>query len=232
VHIPSAVRRAVEHLDRGPLSNDELARAVARDLPPGSYVNLGIGLPTKVANQLAEGDGIVLHTENGMLGMGREAVGDEVDEDLINAAKRPVIELAGAAYFNQSDSFAMMRGRHLDVCVLGAYQVSSRGDLANWHSGHPDAIPSVGGAMDIAVGARAIYVMMSLFAKNGEPKLVEECTYPLTGVRCVKRVYTEQASFTIVPDGLQLTSTYGISVSALAEMLPVAFSVALDESPQ
>lgn len=143
------------------MNTDGLAALVARDIPNGSFVNLGIGQPTKVANFLDLDAGIVLHTENGMLGMGPEAHGDEVDPELINAGKVPVTELPGASYFHHADSFAMMRGGHLDYCVLGAFQVSARGDLANWHTGRPDAIPAVGGAMDLAIGARHTLVMMS-----------------------------------------------------------------------
>lgn len=164
----------IEHADREPLSRDEIAALVARDIPPGSYVNLGIGQPTKVAAHLEPDDGVTLHTENGMLGMGPAATGDDVDPDLVNAGKSPVTELPGASYFHHADSFAMMRGGHLDYCVLGAYQVSQSGDLANWHTGAPDAIPAVGGAMDLAIGARAVFVMMSLFAKDGAAKLVPE----------------------------------------------------------
>ena len=142
-----------EHTDRGPLSRDEMAKLVARDIPAGAYVNLGIGQPTRVADYLDPGQGIVLHTENGMLGMGPEARSDDIDPDLINAGKIPVTELPGAAYFHHADSFAMMRGGHLDVCVLGAFQVAANGDLANWHTGAPGSIPAVGGAMDLAIGA-------------------------------------------------------------------------------
>ena len=174
------------HEPRRPLSKDEMAALVARDIPAGSYVNLGIGQPTLVADYLEPDSGVVLHTENGMLGMGPAAAGDEIDPDLTNAGKIPVTELPGASYFHHADSFAMMRGGHLDVCVLGAFQVSAGGDLANWHTGAPDAIPAVGGAMDLAIGAKQVLVMMTLFAKDGSPKLVPECTYPLTGVRCVE----------------------------------------------
>ena len=159
-----------------------MAAAGRRDIPHGAYVNLGIGQPTTVADHLTAEQGVVLHTENGMLGMGRAAMGDEVDPDLINAGKIPVTETPGASYFHHADSFAMMRGGHLDVCVLGAFQVSVNGDLANWHTGEPDAIPAVGGAMDLAIGAKDVFVMMTLFARDGAPKLVETCTYPLTGV--------------------------------------------------
>lgn len=215
----------VEHGDRGPLSTDELAAVIGRDIPAGSYVNLGIGQPTKIADHLPAGeDGrpdVILHTENGMLGMGPAATGDDIDPDLTNAGKVPVTELPGAAYFHHADSFAMMRGGHLDVCVLGAYQVSARGDLANWHTGKQDAIPAVGGAMDLATGAKDVYVMMTLFTKSGDPKLVPECTYPLTGVSCVSRVYTDYAVFDIQPDGVHVLETYGITLTALRDRVAV-----------
>ncbi len=175
-----------------------MAARVAADIPAGSFVNLGIGQPTMVADHLAR-TGVVLHTENGMLGMGPAAVGDEVDPDLINAGKIPVTELPGASYFHHADSFAMMRGGHLDVCVLGAFQVSVTGDLANWHTGAADAIPAVGGAMDLAIGAKQVFVMMTLFAKDGAPKLVPECTYPLTGVGCVTASTPTTPSSTSAP---------------------------------
>ena len=209
----------VEHLDRGPLSRDEMAALVARDIPAGSFVNLGIGQPTQVADHLAPDSGVVLHTENGMLGMGPAAVGDEVDPDLTNAGKIPVTELPGASYFHHADSFAMMRGGHLDVCVLGAFQVSATGDLANWHTGAPDAIPAVGGAMDLAIGAKQVLVMMTLFAKDGAPKLVPACTYPLTGVGCVDRVYTDVAVFEVGRGGVRVLETYGTSVEELTARL-------------
>jgi 3-oxoadipate CoA-transferase beta subunit len=209
----------VEHLHRGPRGKAELAAAVAADIPTGAYVNLGIGQPTTVADFLAPDSGVVLHTENGMLNMGRAAVGDEVDPDLINAGKIPVTELPGAAYFHHADSFAMMRGGHLDVCVLGAFQVSTRGDLANWHTGAPDAIPAVGGAMDLAIGAKDVFVMMTLFAKDGTPKLVRECSYPLTGVGCVSRVYTDHATIEVGPDGATIIETFGSSAGELRQRL-------------
>lgn len=214
----------VEHLDRGPLDKRELAAMIARDIPAGSYVNLGIGQPTTVADYLDPEAGVVLHTENGMLGMGGAAVGDEIDPDLTNAGKIPVTETLGAAYFHHADSFAMMRGGHLDVCVLGAFQVSRHGDLANWHTGAADAIPAVGGAMDLAIGAKRVFVMMNLFTKDGAAKLVPECTYPLTGLRCVSRVYTESAIFDIdAADGVvTVRETFGISLAALSERLDVA----------
>jgi 3-oxoadipate CoA-transferase beta subunit len=210
-----------EHTDRGPLDRDELAARVAQDIPDGSYVNLGIGQPTKVADHLSADSGVVLHTENGMLGMGPAAQGDEVDTDLTNAGKVPVTELPGAAYFHHADSFAMMRGGHLDVCVLGAFQVAGNGDLANWHTGAPDAIPAVGGAMDLAIGAKEVLVMMSLFAKDGSAKIVPECTYPLTGVGCVSRVYTDHGVFAVGPDGVTVLETYGLSFDELAERMDV-----------
>jgi 3-oxoadipate CoA-transferase, beta subunit len=210
-----------EHTDRGPLNRTELAQRVAADIAPGSYVNLGIGQPTTVADHLPADAGIVLHTENGMLGMGPAAAPDEVDLDLINAGKVPVTELAGASYFHHADSFAMMRGGHLDVCVLGAFQVSVRGDLANWHTGAPDAIPAVGGAMDLAIGARDVFVMMTLFAKDGSAKLVDRCSYPLTGVHCVSRVYTDHAVLTITDGGVRVEETYGISLDELRSRVPV-----------
>ncbi|XBB67554.1 3-oxoacid CoA-transferase subunit B [Nocardioides sp. WV_118_6] len=210
-----------EHLDRGPLSMDELAKVIARDIPEGSFVNLGIGQPTKIADHLPAERGVVLHTENGMLGMGPAAHGDEVDADLTNAGKVPVTELPGASYFHHADSFAMMRGGHLDVCVLGAYQVAGNGDLANWHTGKPGAIPAVGGAMDLAIGAKDVLVMMSLFGKDGSPKLVPACTYPLTGVGCVSRVYTDHGVFEVGGDAVVVRETWGISVADLRGRLGV-----------
>jgi 3-oxoadipate CoA-transferase beta subunit len=203
------------------LSKNEMAARVARDIPRGAYVNLGIGQPTLVADHLDPDSGVVLHTENGMLNMGRAAVGDEVDSDLINAGKIPVVEPPGASYFHQADSFAMMRGGHLDVCVLGAFQVSAAGDLANWHTGAPDAIPAVGGAMDLAMGAKSVFVMMTLFAKDGAPKLVPECTYPLTGVGCVSRVYTDLAVFEVAGGTVVVLETFGTSYAELADRLTV-----------
>ena len=203
------------------LSKDEMAALVAKDIPHGAYVNLGIGQPTLVADHLSAGSGVVLHTENGMLNMGPAATEDEVDPDLTNAGKIAVTELPGASYFHHADSFAMMRGGHLDVCVLGAFQVSAAGDLANWHTGAPDAIPAVGGAMDLAIGAKSVFVMMTLFAKDGTPKLVPGCTYPLTGVGCVDRVYTDVATFEITPDGAVVRDTFGITFDELADRLDV-----------
>jgi len=204
-----------------PLGKNELAQLVAADIANGAFVNLGIGQPTLVSNYLSPEQGVTLHTENGMLGMGPEAVGEQIDEDLINAGKIPVTELPGASYFHHADSFAMMRGGHLDVCVLGAFQVSQAGDLANWHTGAPGAIPAVGGAMDLAIGAKETWVMMGLFTKQGESKLVEALTYPVTGLGCVSRVYTESAVFLIGPDGVSVRSTHGTTFEELEERLPV-----------
>jgi 3-oxoadipate CoA-transferase beta subunit len=209
----------MEHANREPLTRAGIAQRVARDIPTGSYVNLGIGQPTRVADYLKPEQGVVLHTENGMLGMGPEARGEEIDPDLINAGKIPVTELPGAAYFHHADSFAMTRGGHLDVCVLGAFQVAANGDLANWHTGAPDAIPAVGGAMDLAIGAKQVYVMMTLFAKDGAPKLVQKCTYPLTALGCVSRVYTDQAIFEIGDDDVCIIETFGITYAGLESRL-------------
>jgi 3-oxoadipate CoA-transferase beta subunit len=215
--------RPVEHLDRDPLDRNDLAALIARDIPAGSYVNLGIGQPTLVADHLSPAAGVVLHTENGMLGMGPPATGDDIDPDLINAGKVAVTETPGASYFHHADSFAMMRGGHLDICVLGAFQVSRHGDLANWHTGAPDAIPAVGGAMDLAIGAKNVYVMMNLFGKDGSAKLVPTCTYPLTGLRCVGRVYTHHAVFNIKRDDgmVRVRETFGIGLADLASRMTI-----------
>jgi len=208
-----------------PLGRDDLARLVARDIKPGSFVNLGIGQPTLVSNYLEPEQNITLHTENGMLGMGPVAEGDQIDGDLINAGKIPVTELPGASYFHHADSFAIMRGGHLDICVLGAFQVSATGDLANWHTGAPDAIPAVGGAMDLAIGAKQTWVMMDLLTKKGESKIVERCTYPLTGIACVKRIYTELCTLECTPQGLKLVDLVdGLTQAELERIinLPIA----------
>lgn len=206
-----------------PLSREKLAQLVAADIAPNSYVNLGIGQPTKVSDYLKLEQQVTLHTENGMLGMCPAAYGEQVDEDLINAGKLPVTELPGTSYFHHADSFAMMRGGHLDVCVLGAFQVSANGDLANWSTGAPDAIPAVGGAMDLAIGAKEVFVMMSLFARDGSSKIVPECSYPVTGLGCVTRVYTDHGVFLITEhEGrrrLELRESYGISPEELESRL-------------
>ncbi len=183
-------------------SRDEMASRVARDIPEGAYVNLGIGLPTLVGNHLPKNLEIFLHSENGILGMGPAPATGGEDPDLINAGKQPVTLLTGGAYFHHGDSFAMMRGGHLDLTVLGAFQVSQHGDLANWHTGEPNAIPAVGGAMDLAVGAKQVFVMMEHVTKAGEPKIVECCSYPLTAVQCVDRIYTDLAVIEITQAGL------------------------------
>ncbi|GAA2181100.1 3-oxoacid CoA-transferase subunit B [Brooklawnia cerclae] len=198
-----------------PLSRDQLAQRVAADVTVGSFVNLGIGMPTKVSDYLDADRRVTLHTENGMLGMGPEAHDGEIDDDLINAGKIPVTELPGASYFHHADSFAMMRGGHLDLCVMGAYQVSVTGDLANWHTGKPGAIPAVGGAMDLAIGAREVYVMMTLFTRDGRPKLVAELTYPITGLACVNRVYTDVATFHLVDGRAHVVDIHGIDFAEL-----------------
>ena len=185
-------------------TKDQMAARVAQDMPDGAYVNLGIGMPTLVANHLPQGLEIILHSENGILGMGPAPAQVDEDFDLINAGKQPVTLLPGGAYFHHNDSFAMMRGGHLDICVLGAFQVSERGDLANWHTGEADAIPAVGGAMDLAIGAKQTWVMMDLLTKQGQSKVVRACTYPLTGLACVSRIYTDLASFEVTDQGLKL----------------------------
>ncbi|MFW2830414.1 3-oxoacid CoA-transferase subunit B [Sphingomonas sp. ID0503] len=183
------------------LNREQMAARVAQDIPEGAYVNLGIGLPTTVANFLPQEKDIFLQSENGLLGMGPAPSEDDIDWELINAGKQPVTLLAGGSFFHHGDSFTMMRGGHIDICVLGAFQVSIHGDLANWHTGAPDAIPAVGGAMDLAIGAKQVFVMMDLLTKSGESKLVEKCTYPLTGLACVARVYTDVAVFEVGKDG-------------------------------
>jgi 3-oxoadipate CoA-transferase beta subunit len=185
-------------------SKDELAARVAQDIPEGATVNLGIGQPTLVANHIPSSREVLLHSENGILGMGPAPAKGLEDYDLINAGKQPVTLLPGGAYFHHADSFAMMRGGHLDICVLGAFQVSATGDLANWHTGEADAIPAVGGAMDLAVGAKQTWVMMDLQTKQGQSKLVQACSYPLTGIACVKRVYTDLATLACTPQGLEV----------------------------
>ena len=183
-------------------TRQEIARLLAQDIPDGAYVNLGIGLPTLVADHLPPDREIFLHSENGILGMGPAPAAGDVDPDLLNAGKQPVTLLPGGAFFHHADSFAMIRGGHLDICVLGAFQVAANGDIANWSTGEPDAIPAVGGAMDLAVGAKNIWVMMELLTRKGESKIVRQCSYPLTGVGVVKRVYTDLAVVDITPQGL------------------------------
>jgi 3-oxoadipate CoA-transferase beta subunit len=185
-------------------SRDEMAMRLALDITDGSYVNLGIGIPELVAKYVPEGHEFIYHTENGLLGMGPSPEDGYGDPELINAGKRQVTAIPGAAYFHHADSFAMIRGGHLDLCVLGALQVSMNGDLANWSTGAPDAIPAVGGAMDLVAGVKSIYVITQHCTKNGEPKLVTSCTYPLTGCGVVNRIYTDLAVIEVTPEGFQL----------------------------
>lgn len=203
-------------------TRDQIAARVAIDIPDGAVVNLGIGLPTKVANHLPADREVILHSENGVIGMGPAPAKGEEDYDLINAGKQPVTLLPGGCFFHHADSFAMMRGGHLDVCVLGAFQVSVKGDLANWSTGAPDAIPAVGGAMDLAIGAKKTYVMMDLRTKTGESKLVDSCTYPLTGIGCVSRVYTDVAVFDLGAEGARVIDIVeGLSFDELQALTPV-----------
>ena len=206
-------------------SKEQLAQRVAQDIHDGAYVNLGIGMPTLVANHLPAGIEVILHSENGILGMGPAPAAGQEDYDLINAGKQPVTMLAGGAYFHHADSFAMMRGGHLDICVLGAFQVSATGDLANWHTGETGAIPAVGGAMDLAMGAKQTWVMMDLLTKQGSSKVVQQCTYPLTGLGCVKRIYTDLATLDVTPQGLKwVDAVDGLSRADLERLvgLPIA----------
>ena len=204
-------------------TRDQMAARVARDIPEGSYVNLGIGLPTLVANHLPKDREILLHSENGVLAMGPAPAPGAEDPDLINAGKQPVTLLPGGAYFHHADSFAMMRGGHLDFCVLGAFQVSKTGDLANWHTGAPDAIPAVGGAMDLAIGAKRVYVMMEHLTKQGQSKIVDRCTYPLTGIGCVTRIFTDLAVIDVTKQGLRvIESVPGLAFEELERLTGVA----------
>lgn len=206
------------------ISRNDLAARIAADIPEGAFVNLGIGAPTLVANYLPEDLEIILHTENGLLGMGPEPAADQIDPDLINAGKQAVTQLPGAAYFHHADSFAMMRGGHLDVCVLGAFQVSQSGDLANWSTGAPGAIPAVGGAMDLAIGAKQVFVMTDLLTREGTSKLVETCSYPLTGVACVSRVYTDHAIFDVTESGFRVRELFADNtIESLQELTGLVF---------
>jgi len=204
----------------------EVAQRVAQDIHDGAYVNLGIGMPTLVANHLPPGVEVILHSENGILGMGPAPTEDDEDYDLINAGKQPVTLLSGGAYFHHADSFGMMRGGHLDICVLGAFQVSATGDLANWHTGESDAIPAVGGAMDLAIGAKQTWVMMDLLTKKGDSKVVSQCSYPLTGIACVKRIYSDLATLECTPEGLRLIDkVQGLEHAELEKMLGLPIAV-------
>ncbi|SFD10686.1 3-oxoadipate CoA-transferase, beta subunit [Collimonas sp. OK412] len=204
-----------------------MAARVAQDIPDGAVVNLGIGLPTLVANHLPSGREVILHSENGVIGMGPAPAAGEEDYDLINAGKQAVTLLPGGCYFHHADSFAMMRGGHLDVCVLGAFQVSASGDLANWHTGAADAIPAVGGAMDLAIGAKKTYVMMEHLTKSGASKLVAACTYPLTGIGCVSRIYTDLAVIDLDPDGARVIAMVdGLRFEELQKLTAVPLVIA------
>jgi 3-oxoadipate CoA-transferase, beta subunit len=185
-------------------SREEMARRAARDIPDGSYVNLGIGIPEMVAQYVPEGREVIYHTENGLLGMGPPPPAGLEDPELINAGKKAVTAIPGASYFHHADSFAMIRGQHIDICVLGAMQVSEQGDLANWSTGASDAIPAVGGAMDLVAGVRTIYVITQHCTNTGEPKLVESCTYPLTGKGVVSRIYTDLAVIDLTSNGFEV----------------------------
>jgi len=204
------------------MNREQMAARVARDIPEGAYVNLGIGLPTLVANQLPHDREIFLHSENGILAMGPAPAPGSEDPDLINAGKQPVTLLTGGSFFDSAASFGMMRGGHLDICVLGAFQVSVTGDLANWHTGAPDAIPAVGGAMDLAVGAKKVFVMMEHQTKAGDSKIVAACTYPLTGVGCVSRIYTDLAVIDVTPTGLEVVEMVdGLALDELQRLTGV-----------
>ncbi|MEO7390668.1 MAG: 3-oxoacid CoA-transferase subunit B [Ramlibacter sp.] len=206
-------------------TQEQLAARIARDIPEGSYVNLGIGMPTRVANHIPAGREVILQSENGILGMGPAPPAGAEDYDLINAGKQPVTLLAGGAFFHHADSFGMMRGGHIDICVLGAFQVSATGDLANWSTGEESAIPAVGGAMDLAIGAKQTWVMMDLLTKKGESKIVAQCTCPLTGIACVKRIYSELATLQCTPQGLRLIDKVeGLAHAELEKLvgLPIA----------
>ena len=208
-------------------SKDELAARVAQDIPEGATVNLGIGQPTLVANHIPASREVLLHSENGILGMGPAPAKGQEDYDLINAGKQPVTLLPGGAFFHHADSFAMMRGGHLDICVLGAFQVSATGDLANWHTGEANAIPAVGGAMDLAVGAKQTWVMMDLQTKQGQSKLVQACSYPLTGIGCVKRVYTDLATLACTPQGLEVIDMVeGLGLDELSALIGLPLKAA------
>jgi len=203
-------------------TKDEIAARIAQDIPSGAYVNLGIGMPVMVANHIRVESEVCLHSENGILGMGPTPAKGQEDYDLINAGKQPVSLLAGGSYFHHADSFAMMRAGHLDICVLGAFQVSVQGDLANWHTGAVGDIPAVGGAMDLAIGAKQTWVMMDLLTKTGQSKIVSHCTYPLTGLGCVKRVYTDHATFECGENGLWVVDVVeGLSFTELTELIGV-----------
>lgn len=201
-------------------SREDIAREIASDIADGSIVNLGIGIPTMVSNFIPEGREIILHSENGILGLGPKAEPGQEDFDLVNAGKQAVTLLQGGAFFHHADSFSMMRGGHLDIAVLGAFQVSVTGDLANWHTGQDGVIPAVGGAMDLAVGAKQVWVAMPLFTKEGASKVVAECTYPLTAKACTSRIYTDHATFACGTQGLKVLSlAEGLDITQLQQLM-------------
>ena len=210
------------------LTREQMAQRVAVDIPDGSYVNLGIGIPELITRYVPEGRQFIYHTENGLLGMGPSPDENEGDPELINAGKRRVTSIPGASYFHHADSFAMIRGGHIDLCVLGALQVASNGDLANWSTGGPDAIPAVGGAMDLVAGVKSIYVITQHNTKHGDPKLVDACTYPLTGLGVVSRIYTDLAVIEVTEAGFQLVElSPGVSFEYVQErtgapLLPIS----------
>lgn len=199
-----------------PMTRQQVAQLLAGDIPDGSVVNLGIGMPTLVGDYLPPDKDILLHSENGITGMGPAAAGDAIDPDLINASRQPITLLPGASITEHTVSFAMMRGGHLDYAVLGAFQVSERGDLANWKTDAADAIPAVGGAMDLAVGARQVLAMMEHRGRDGAPKILRQCRYPLTGAGVVTRIYTDLAVIDVTPDGLRVRDMIdGMTLTAL-----------------
>jgi 3-oxoadipate CoA-transferase beta subunit len=211
------------------MTRDQMAARVARDIPEGAYVNLGIGLPTLVANHLPADREIIIHSENGVLGAGPAPEKHLIDPDLMNAGKQPITLLKGGSFFHHADSFAMMRGGHLDYCVLGAFQVAVNGDLANWHTGTPDAIPAVGGAMDLAIGAKSVFVMMEHLTREGESKIVKACSYPLTGMGCVNRIYTDLAVIDVTAEGLAVVDCVpGLSLEELARLTGVPLRAMLE----
>ena len=213
------------------LSREEMAQRVALDIPDGSYVNLGIGIPELIAKFVPEGREFIYHTENGLLGMGPSPLEGQGEPELINAGKRQITALPGAAYFHHADSFSMIRGGHLDLCVLGALQVAKNGDLANWSTGGPDAIPAVGGAMDLVAGVKQIFVVTQHCTKKGHPKLVEACTFPLTGVAVVSRIYTDLAVIAVAPEGLRvLELSPGVDLAYVQERTGTELLPALPSS--
>lgn len=199
-------------------NREEMAKRAAQDIPDGAYVNLGIGIPEKIVQHIPKDREVIYHTENGLLGMGKAPSPGNEDPELINAGKRQVTAIPGASYFHHADSFSMIRGGHIDICVLGAMQVSKTGDLANWSTGAPDAIPAVGGAMDLVAGVKTIFIITQHCTKNGEPKLLDSCSYPLTGKAVVSRIYTDLAIIDVTPQGFKLIELApGISADYVQE---------------